>query len=79
MATAAKVPELTARQRGVLIAAANGRDYRETADLLGIAPDTVKIHRGHAIRALASANITQAVARAIILGLIDTQKIEVPL
>lgn len=77
-AHATQHPALTARQKDVLLAAANGLTFRETAAELGISPETAKIHRVRVLRSLDSATIAQAVARAILLDLVDTGKITLP-
>lgn len=62
---AAKVSELTPREREVLRWVAAGKSYWETSTILGISEATVQTHLIHVRRKLHAANTTEAVARAI--------------
>ncbi|GCD94058.1 SLOG family protein [Embleya hyalina] len=61
-------PELTDRQVEVLADAARGLSVDEIAARLGIAPDTVKGHRVHALTALGADSMAHGVALAIAYG-----------
>ena len=63
---------LTDREREVLHWASQGKTMSETARILTISGETVETHTRSAIRKLGAVNKTQAVARAIVLGQIDT-------
>ena len=55
---------LTPRQRDVLALLAEGKSNKEIADVLGLAPGTVKIHISRILRAFGVQNRTQAVITA---------------
>lgn len=61
---------LSDRQREVLTCASHGLGRIETADALGIDPDTVASHRAMARRLLGAKTLEHAVALAIRRGLI---------
>lgn len=63
-------PELTSRQREVLQLAANGLSNKQIARQLGITPRMVQAHSQEACARLGANNRTEAVARALTLGLI---------
>jgi DNA-binding CsgD family transcriptional regulator len=63
--------QLTDRERDVLSWAARGKTASETADILGIAEGTVIVHLKNVMDKLGAPSKTNAVARAIYLGLID--------
>ena len=62
---------LSAREREVLTAAAQGLSVVETGRALYLSPETVKTYRRHINRHLGARNMTQAVALAIGSGLLD--------
>lgn len=62
---------LSARERDCLQWAAVGKTTQEIADLMGLADDTVNEYFASARRKLRAANRTQAVVRAISVGLIS--------
>jgi DNA-binding CsgD family transcriptional regulator len=62
---------LTPAQRDVLSWAARGKTVGETAEILKISDLTVETHVKNALRRLNVHNKTHAVAKAIMLGLID--------
>lgn len=63
-------PLLTPRQLDVLSAASRGLSYRETADELGIAANTVKNYMQFARWRLRAATNERAIAAALEQGLI---------
>ncbi|MBU2531969.1 MAG: LuxR C-terminal-related transcriptional regulator [Alphaproteobacteria bacterium] len=63
--------ELTDRERDVLAWAAQGKTTAEIASILGLSGDTVDVHFRNNIRKLQASNRTQAVAKALVHGLID--------
>ena len=64
-----QLARLTPRQRDVLQLLAQGQSNKEIADVLGLAPGTVKIHISRILRAFKVHNRTQAViAAAAALG-----------
>lgn len=63
-------PDLTDRERDVLMWAARGKTIEETAIILSVADDTVKFHMRRAAQKLNAANKVHAVSLAIINGLI---------
>jgi LuxR family quorum sensing-dependent transcriptional regulator len=65
------VDGLTAAQRDVLSWAARGKTVGETAEILRVSELTVETHIKNALRRLDVHNKTHAVAKAIMLGLID--------
>ncbi len=62
---------LTDRERDVLGWAARGKTTSEIADILGVKSDTVDVHFKNNLRKLGASNRTQAVAMALVQGLID--------
>ena len=62
---------LTDRERDVLSWAARGKTTGEIADILGLKSDTVDVHFRNNLRKLQANNRTQAVAKALVQGLID--------
>ena len=62
---------LTDAQRDVLSWAARGKTIGETAEILNISEMTAETHVKNALRRLNVHNKTHAVAKAIMLGLID--------
>ena len=62
---------LTDRERSALGWAARGKTVDETAVILAISGDTVQFHLKNAVRKLDAMNKTQAVVKAIKLGLIE--------
>ena len=64
------LPELTERERDLLIALASGGTNAQLADQLGVSVNTVKFHLGNLYEKLNVNNRTQAVARARELQLI---------
>jgi LuxR family quorum sensing-dependent transcriptional regulator len=63
--------QLTAREKEVLAWAARGKTVADTAQILGISPETVEGFVKQALRKLDAANKTHGVAKSIALGLID--------
>lgn len=59
-----QVARLTPRQRDVLRLLARGQSNKQIADVLGLAPGTVKIHISRILRAFKVQNRTQAVIAA---------------
>ena len=73
-AIAAREPEeskLTSREREVLHWAASGKTFEEIGIILGISRRTVEAHIYNAMKKLDVYNTPQAVAKAILLGLIQ--------
>ena len=69
-----QLARLTPRQRDVLQLLARGQSNKQIADVLGLAPGTVKIHISRILRAFKVQNRTQAViAAADALGESKTQ------
>ncbi|MCC5811423.1 MAG: response regulator transcription factor [Ectothiorhodospiraceae bacterium] len=64
-----EVARLTPRQRDVLALLAEGRSNKQIADRLQLAEPTVKMHVTAVIRALGARNRTEAVTRALQVGL----------
>ncbi len=62
---------LTDRERDVLAWAARGKTAAETADILTISSETVVSHIKNATTKLKAGNKTHAVAKSVVLGLID--------
>ena len=65
------VESLTAREREVLVLLADGVGNRDIAQSLGISEHTVKFHLGAIFGKLGASTRTEAVRRALRLGLID--------
>ncbi len=61
---------LTDREKEALLWAAQGKTSEDTADILGISRQTVETHIKSCLSKLDVANRTQAVVRAMFLGLI---------
>lgn len=61
---------LTARQKEALTCASHGLGIIETADVMGVDPQTVRHHRKRAQRLLRAKNLEHAVAQAIRRGVI---------
>ena len=64
------IEALTARELEVLVLLADGRGNRDIAEELGITEHTVKFHLGAIFGKLAASTRTEAVRRALELGLI---------
>jgi DNA-binding NarL/FixJ family response regulator len=64
---------LTHRQLEVLSLLADGADIAEIAERLRVSPTTVRSHVAAILRKLKSKNRTQAVARAVVMGLIEVE------
>jgi LuxR family quorum sensing-dependent transcriptional regulator len=62
---------LTERERAVIAWAARGKTGAETADILKLSDETVATYMRTAQRKLGAANKTHAVAKAIVLGVIE--------
>ena len=67
----APVEDLTARERDVLALLADGLGNRDIAQALGISEHTVKFHLGAIFGKLGAATRTEAVRRALRLGLVE--------
>lgn len=67
----ATVSGLTDRERDVLSWAARGKTTSEIAEILGLKSDTVEVYFKNNLRKLHANNRTQAVAKALVHGLID--------
>lgn len=65
------VEVLTARERDVLALLADGRGNRDIAQALGISEHTVKFHLGAIFGKLGATTRTEAVRRALRLGLVE--------
>ena len=64
-------PRLTEREVAVLELLAEGLDYQEIGDRLGLGPETVRTHVRKASDRLKASTRTQVVATALRLGLIE--------
>ena len=62
---------LTGREREVMAWAARGKTVADTAQILGISPETVEGFIKQALRKLGASNKTHGVAKSIALGIID--------
>jgi DNA-binding CsgD family transcriptional regulator len=62
---------LTSREAECLSWTGQGRSYGETARMLSVSVDTVRLHLRTACNKLGAVNRAHAVAKAIYLGLID--------
>ena len=62
--------KLTAREHEILNWISEGKTSQEVSSVLGISPKTVNLHAENIIRKLNASNRTNAVVRAISLGLI---------
>jgi DNA-binding CsgD family transcriptional regulator len=69
---------LTARQRHVLLLAANGNTNREIADWLGVTPHSVGEILTAAYRRLGARDRAQAVAIALAVGELGVHQIHIP-
>lgn len=67
----APVESLTAREREVLVLLADGLGNRDLAHALGISEHTVKFHLGAIFGKLGATTRTEAVRRALRLGLVE--------
>jgi LuxR family transcriptional regulator, quorum-sensing system regulator BjaR1 len=65
------VIRLTAREKEVIAWAARGKTVADTAQILGISPETVEGFIKQALRKLDASNKTHGVAKSIALGIID--------
>jgi LuxR family quorum sensing-dependent transcriptional regulator len=65
------IVQLTVREKEVLAWAARGKTVADTAQILGISPETVEGFVKQALRKLDASNKTHGVAKSIALGLID--------
>lgn len=72
------VERLTAREHEVLELLARGLTNAAIARRLGIRPGTVKVHVEHIIGKLGAADRTQAVVRAVELGILDVSGGDAP-
>lgn len=70
-ADAATQIQLTRREREVMAWAARGKTVADTAQILGISPETVEGFIKQALRKLDASNKTHGVAKSIALGIID--------
>lgn len=66
----APAPELSAREREVLLWAAQGKTAWETSAILGISPKTVEFHLGNCGRKLGTATKAQTILAAARKGLL---------
>jgi DNA-binding NarL/FixJ family response regulator len=64
------MPELTSREREVLQLVVEGRGNKETAEVLGISPKTVEVHRAHIASKLGIYDLPGLVRYAIRKGII---------
>jgi DNA-binding CsgD family transcriptional regulator len=72
------VKTLTARQREVLLLAANGNTNQQIADWLGITAHSVARLLAYAYRRLGAADRAQAVAIALAVGELGVHQIHIP-
>ena len=70
-ADAAETIKLTGREKEVIAWAARGKTVADTAQILGISPETVEGFIKQALRKLEASNKTHGVAKSIALGIID--------
>ncbi|MCA6123125.1 LuxR family transcriptional regulator [Bradyrhizobium sp. WSM 1704] len=70
-ADAAETIKLTGREKEVMAWAARGKTVADTAQILGISPETVEGFIKQALRKLNASNKTHGVAKSIALGIID--------
>ena len=68
---AAAAIQLTPREKEVIAWAARGKTVVDTAQILGISPETVEGFIKQALRKLSASNKTHGVAKSIALGIID--------
>ena len=68
--TEAPTPALTSRQLQILTLVAQGRTYREVAEIIGIAERTVKYHMAQVLERLHLQNRAQVIAYAARTGLV---------
>lgn len=71
-------PLLTARRIEILRLYAHGYDTAAVAEAMLVSPSTVKDQTRLACQRLGAANRTQAVAVAIVLGLLSPQDVAIP-
>jgi DNA-binding NarL/FixJ family response regulator len=64
---------LTPRQLEVLSLLADGADTAEISERLHVSPTTARSHVATILRKLKARNRTQAVARAVAMGVIEVQ------
>lgn len=69
---------LTARQREVLLLAANGNTNQQIADWLGVTAGVVNEILGRAYRTLGATDRAQAVAIALAVGELGVHQIHIP-
>ena len=70
-ADAAATIKLTGREREAMAWAARGKTVADTAQILGLSPETVEGFIKQALRKLDASNKTHGVAKSIALGIID--------
>jgi DNA-binding NarL/FixJ family response regulator len=58
-------PELSRRERDVLVRLCRGRSYKQVADDLGVSIDTVRSHIRRLYRSLKVHSVTEAVSMAL--------------
>jgi DNA-binding CsgD family transcriptional regulator len=63
--------QLTAREKEVMAWAARGKTVADTAQILGLSPETIEGFIKQALRKLDASNKTHGVAKSIALGIID--------
>ncbi len=64
-------PKLTAKEREVISWAKDGKSYWETGQIMGVSERTIKFHLQNIYRKLDVTNRSQAVAKAMRIGLIE--------
>lgn len=69
---------ITARERQVIVLAANGHTNRAIAQALGLGEETVKSRMQSILRKLRAKDRAQAVAVAIRIGLVALEEIAIP-
>lgn len=70
-ADTAEAIKLTGREKEVMAWAARGKTMADTAEILGLSPETVEGFIKQALRKLDASNKTHGVAKSIALGIID--------
>lgn len=73
--TAGERPQLTERQLEILLLVARGHSNREIADLLGLSPKTIDVHRTNMMARLGVHSLAQLIGFALREGLIDPSQI----
>jgi two-component system NarL family response regulator len=63
-------PELTPRERDVLVRLVHGRTNQQIASELGISDATVKVHMGNILLKLGASHRTEAVTAALMRGIV---------